>query len=203
MGRQLQLATTDADEVEFLRFMRSLVPIRVFQDVARSTAELWIDDWETRKITAAGFQVWPQTFPWSPEYMQTGGPGCRPESAGQFYIANKDSAPVFEFSRSFLDEHRYGRIYWARDFSAPDGLNYDAEAFARLTDSVWRWIRKVSHRSTDSKMHSPYFLPDAWSRYGQFAAYHAAEKQAEVELVARNRKYMIEVLGGKVVKDEG
>ena len=46
-------------------------------------------------------------------------------------------------------------------------------------------------------------LPDAWSRYGHVAAHHAAEKKADDELVARNRKYMIEVLGGRVVKDEG
>jgi len=67
MGRQLQLATTDADEVELLRFIRSLAPIRVFQSFARSTAELWIDDWETRKFPDALFCIWPQTFPWSPD----------------------------------------------------------------------------------------------------------------------------------------
>ncbi len=209
MGRQLQLATTEKDEVELLRFIRSLTPIRVFRSFARSTAELWIDDWENRKIPspkfhyAAGFYIWPQTFPWSPEYAQTGGPDCRPADAGQFYIANVNEAPVFHFSRSFLDEHSYGRIYWARDFSAPNGLDYDEEAFARLTDSVWRWIRKVSHRPSDATKHSRYFLPDAWSRYGQFAAYHDAEKKELEELVARNQKYMIEVLGGKVVKNKG
>lgn len=212
MGRQLQLATTDADEIELLRFIRSLAPIRVFQSFARSSDEMWIEDWETRKIPAVvryandfvilrGFYIWPQTFPWSPEYAQTGGPNCRPEDTGQFYIANKNAAPIFDFSRSFLDEHSYGRIYWARNFSAPNGLDYDEEAFARFTDSVWRWIRKVSHRSNAIK-NSPYFLPDAWSRYGRVAAYHEAEKKAHDELVARNRKYMIEVLGGRVVKDE-
>jgi|SRR6266481_2194178 len=200
MGRQLQLATTGADEVELLRFIRSLAPIRVFQSFARSTAELWIEDWETRKIPAALFRIWPQTFPWSPEYRQTGGPGCRAESAGQFYIANAHAAPVLEFSRSFLDEHRYGRIYWGRGFSAPQGLDYDEDAFARLTDSVWRWIRKVSHRSPDDKTHSPYFLPDAWSRYGNVAAYRAQEKRELEELVERNCKYAIEVLGGRPAK---
>ena len=206
MGRQLQLATTDTDEIELLRFIRSLAPIRVFQGSARSTAALWIDDWETRKIPAAvfgQFHIWPQTFPWSPEYRQTGGPGCRPEDAGQFYIANTSEAPIFDFSRSCLDKHSYGRIYWSRGFSAPHGLDYDEEAFARLTDSVWRWIRKVSHKSPDIGTHSPYFLPDAWSRYGKDPAYHAAEKKRLEELVARNRKYMIEVLGGRVVKDDG
>src|SRR5215469_17532853 len=171
MGRQLQLATTDADEVALLRFIQSLAPIRVFQSSAGSIAELWIDDWETRTIPSAVFSqfcIWPQTFPWSPEYRQTGGPGCRPEDAGKFYIVD-DEAPVFKFSRSCLDEHSYGRIYWARDFAAPHGLDYDEEAFARLTDSVWRWIRKVSQRSQYVSKHSPdsrspYFLPDAWRR---------------------------------------
>jgi hypothetical protein len=141
MGRQLQLATTQPDEVELLSFIRSLAPIHVFLPFAPSRDELWVDDWETRKIPkpkfylGSGFYIWPQTFPWSPEYAQTGGPNCRPEAAGQFYIANKDAAPIFHFSRSFLDEHSYGRIYWARDFSAPDGLDYDVEAFARFTDS--------------------------------------------------------------------
>lgn len=204
MGRQLQLATTDTDEVELLRFISSLAPIRVFQSSARSIAELWIDEWQTRKIPAALIRIWPQTFPWSPEYRQTGGPDCRPEDAGQFYIANDHDAPVLEFSRSFLDRVDYGRIYWARNFSAPNRLDYDEEAFARLTDSVWRWIRKVSHRLPDDKKHSPYFLPDAWSRYGaDVQGYRAAKQRRLDELVARNRKYCIEVLGGRVVKDEG
>lgn len=207
MGRQLQLATTQPDEVELLRFIRSRAPIRVFQSFARSVDELWIDDWETRQIPTTGygfgFKIWPQTFAWSPAYAQTGGPNCRPEDAGQFYIADAHTAPVLEFTRSFLEKHRYGRIYWGRDFSAPHGLAYDAKAFARLTDLVWRWIRKVGRRSPDAWTHSAYFLPDAWSRYGNLAAYHAAEKKAHDDLVARNRKYMIEVLGGRPVKNEG
>ena len=207
MGRQLQLATTTKDEVELLRFISRLSPIRVLQCQARSIEELWVDDWETREIELPGFarsfEIWPQKFAWSPEYRQTGGPDCRPEHAGLFYAANAHDAPVFQFTRSFLEKHSYGRIYWARDFSAPDGLNYDAEAFARLTDSVWRWIRKVGRRSPNAATPSPHFLPDAWSRYGQYAAYHAEEHKALDELVARNRKHMIEVLGGRVVKDEG
>ena len=170
MGRQLQLATTQPDEVELLRFISSLAPIRVFQSFAPSIDKLWVADWETREIPTAGFRIWPQTFGWLPEYAQTGGPKCPPESAGQFYVSNVYTAPVLEFSRSFLEEQRYGRIYWGRDFSAPNGLAYDAEAFARFTDSVWRWIRKTGRRLPGATAYSPYFLPDAWSRYGHVAA---------------------------------
>lgn len=208
MGRQLQLATTTKDEVALLRFISRSSPIRVLQCQARSVEELWFDDWETREIKLPGFarsfHIWPQKFAWSPEYRQTGGPDCRPECAGLFYVANTHDAPVLQFTRSSLEEHSYGRIYWARHFAAPDGLDYDEGAFARLTDSVWRWIRKVGRRAPDaftySAARSAYFLPDAWSRYGNVGAYHAAEKKAHDDLVAHNRKYCIEVLGGRPAK---
>jgi hypothetical protein len=170
MGRQLQLATTQSDEVELLRFIRSRAPIRVFQSFAPSIDKLWVDDWETREIPTASFGIWPQIFDWSPVFEKTGGPGCPPERTGQFYIADSHYAPVFEFSRSFLDEQRFGRIYWSRDFAAPRELTYDAEAFARFTESVWRWIRKVGRRLPGATTYSPYFLPEAWSRYGRIVS---------------------------------
>jgi hypothetical protein len=168
MGRQLQLATTQRDATDLLRFVGSLGPIRVFQSFGHSIGELWVDDWETRELPR-DFYIWPQAFAWAPAYAQTGGPKCPPERTGIFYIANAHPAPVLEFSGSILEQGRYGRIYWAGDFSAPNGLGYDAEAFARLTDSVWRWIRKVGRRLPRAKAYSPYFLPDAWSRHGKVA----------------------------------
>lgn len=163
MGRQLQLATTLADEVELLRAIHALIPIRVFQVFAPTIEELWIDDWESREIPSASYRIWPQAFPWSPTYDRTGGPGCPPERAGRFYVANASTAPVLEFTRTFLETKRFGRIYWARDFSAPNGLTYDSQAFARLTDSVWRWIRKVGRKMPGAKSWDPYYLPEAWS----------------------------------------
>lgn len=165
MGRQLQLATTQQDEVALLRLIRDLAPIRVLGSFAWSADELWIDDWESRVIPTNGFYIWPTAYDWSPEYLQTGGPNCPQESVGMFYVDNLDTAPVFQFRRSFLEQRHYGRIYWGRDFSAPDGLDYDDKAFDRLTDSIWRVIRRVGRRLPGDK-YSPYFLPDAWSRYG-------------------------------------
>ena len=170
MGRQLQLATTRADEVEFLRYIHSISPMRVFRSFAPSVDELWIGDWETVEIPGGGFDIWPQMFTWSPEYAQTGGPVCPPERAGLFYVSNTNAAPIFEFSRSFIDRRQFGRIYWAKNFSAPNGLDYDVEAFTKLTDSVWRWIRKTGKQQPEAGAYSPYFLPDAWLRYGKVAA---------------------------------
>ena len=153
MGRQLQLVATYPDEVELLRYIRSISPIGVFHFFTNTIDELWVSDWETRQIPAFQFYIWPKVFAWSPEYAQTGGPGCPPERAGRFYVNNTNSAPLLEYSRSFVDRGQHGRIYWAKDFSAPNGLDYDVEAFTKLTDSVWRWIRKAAKRRPDAGDH--------------------------------------------------
>ncbi len=80
------------------------------------------------------------------------------ESRGLYFIGNKSIAPVLEISQFGQRDH--GRVYWANDFSAPNGLQYDSVRFSRLVDKVWRWIRKHGVK-TDQK-YSPYYLPDAW-----------------------------------------
>ncbi len=164
MGRQLQLATTRADETELLRFVASLTPIRVFQSSASTPDALWFSDYSGIAVPPWTLYIWPQTFPWVPVYKQTGGPQCPPESAGRFYIANSHTAPVLELSRSDLPQGRHGRIYWSRDFAAPRGLDYDAAAFSRLVDGVWRWVRKVS-QSVASGSSSLHYLPDAYNSH--------------------------------------
>ncbi len=160
MGRQLQLATTQTDDLMLLQFIATLAPIRVFQSHTSTQEEIWIPDPQNHDTLPWMLYIWPQSFPWTPIYKQTGGSTCPPERAGFFYIANTNVAPVLELSRSNLARQQYGRIYWGRDFSAPNGLGYDAAAFSRLVDSVWRYIRKVGKRAKGNT-HSPYFLPDA------------------------------------------
>lgn len=167
MGRQLQLATTQIDEIALLRFIETLSPIRVFKSCGYSIEELWVTDWGSKEIPCADYSIWPQQFAWTPEYRQTGGPNCPPESVGYFYVSNSFTAPILQLSKSFLSDGRFGRIYWARDFVAPHGLNYDDTAFSKFVDSIWRWIRKVAKRQPGSAVHSPYFLPDAWLNYGE------------------------------------
>ena len=156
--------------MELLRFLRSLAPIRVFQSRANSIDELWIEDWESREIPSEGYRIWPQTFPWLPQYAQSGCSKCPPESVGLFYVANAKAAPVLEFSRSYPGQGRYGRLYWSRNFAAPHELDYDDDEFAEFADSVWKWLHEVGRRSPDAAKHSPYFLPDAWSRYGHIVS---------------------------------
>lgn len=162
MGRQIPIVTTPADERELLQFANSLAPIRVFRVFAPTVEELWVSDWETREIPDRHYSIWPQTFPWEPTYGQTGGPGCPPERAGLYYVANASAAPVVEFSRG-SDERKDGRLYWARNFSAPNGLVYDATVFAQFVDQLWRWVRKHGRRMA-KEAYAPYYLPGAYAQ---------------------------------------
>lgn len=167
MGRQLPLAATPPDEIALLRFIDSITPIRVFQTFAPSVEELWIPDWRDALPSGWGvLHVWPQSFPWTPEYGITGGPGCPPERAGQHYVANTSRGPVLELSRSVPDQDRWGRLYWSGQYAAPPGEEQDAAAFGVLLDAVWRWVRKHGRRQPGLASEiRPYFLPDAWARY--------------------------------------
>jgi hypothetical protein len=167
MGRQLPIAATATDECELLIFMRTLSPIRVYVSLAQTIDALWIDDWGERDIEGCGFKVWLQSFPWVPEYKQTGGPRCPKGRRGLWYVSNDHHAPVIEVSRPLPDSNHGGRIYWAHDFGAPDGLAYDAAEFSQYVDRIWNWIRRNSRRRlTRGKRDGPYCLPDAWSKVG-------------------------------------
>jgi hypothetical protein len=165
MGRQLPIVATPTDERELLTFIRTLSPIRVYVSFAETIDALWIDDWEHRYIEGCGFTVWLQTFPWAPEYKQTCGPRCPADHRGFWYVSNGSAAPVIEISRPLANSTSHGRIYWARDFSAPDGVAYECARFASMVDGIWNWIRRNAHRRlSNGKRDGPYYLSEAWSR---------------------------------------
>lgn len=168
MGRQLPIIATRTDERKLLNFIRTLSPIRVYVSFAKTVDALWINDWEHRDIEECGFNVWLQSYPWAPEYKQTGGARCPMDRRGLWYVSNGGAAPVFEISRPVPNSTAGGRIYWARDFSSPDGLAYDSVDFASNVDRVWNWIRRSAHRRlSNGKREGPYYLPEAWSRLRQ------------------------------------
>lgn len=162
MGRQISLIATPEDERVLLRFLATLSPIRVFRTFAPSPEELWLDGWEEEDLPGFTFSVWLRQFPWEPASGVTGGPGCPPERAGQHYFANVSTAPVLEITRANPAQGRAGRIYWARNFSAPHGLAYDVAAFSKHVDQVWRWVRKQGRRVDDPALGTYYALPEAW-----------------------------------------
>lgn len=160
MGRQLQLASTQEDDLQLIQIISGLVPITVFQSFADTPEALWLNDLAGLSILPSHLFIWPKNFPWVPEYKQTGGPKCPKESRGLYYISNKNIAPLLELSRSDLSKRRYGRIYWGSNFSAPYGLSYDKAAFSDLVDVVWSQIRKVAKKAM-SVSSSTYWMPQA------------------------------------------
>ena len=88
-----------------------------------------------------------------PEYKQT--------IHDNFYVCNTNIAPIIKFSRSNLSNNQFGRIYWGKDFSAPDGLNYDIENFNKWYEQIVRWVKKNSPGKIRGGWIT-YCLPKAW-----------------------------------------
>lgn len=167
MGRQLPIVATRNDERQLLSFIATLSPIRVFVSQSINVGSIWVNDWDERDIPGYMFQIWPTVFSWTPEYKQTGGPRCPRDFAGRWYVSNSNVAPVIELSRPAIDGKHGGRVYWARDFSAPHGLDYDVAKFDDLVNRVWNWIRRFGRRrKAQALRHSPYYLPEAWQHFG-------------------------------------
>src|SRR5262245_15332181 len=166
MARQLPIVATARDEAELLKFIRTLSPIRVLIPFADQPESLWISDWDTQDIEGCGFSVWLESFPWEPEYKQTGGPRCPKDRAGFWYVSNTSTAPIIEISRPFPDSIHGRRVYSARDCCPTDGLTDDVASFNQIVDRIWNWVRRAGRRQkVGDKSSGPYFLQNAWQAF--------------------------------------
>jgi hypothetical protein len=160
MGRQIQIAMTRIDEDAFLRFVRKTAEIRIFGIFTQTQDLLWVNSFDETLTGHWIYSLWNLKFPWDPTYGQVTR-AKDPKDNGKWYVSNTNVAPIIELTRSAVDERKYGRLYWGKDFSAPKGLGYDVEAFGKWFDMVIRWVRKNGQRDRTDRS-SPYFLPDAW-----------------------------------------
>jgi hypothetical protein len=168
MGKQTHIVATLEDEEAFLRFVRETADIALFESFAPTADALWKQSFEAERSGHYKYCIWNRAFPWTPEYGRVGPQADDPKCIGWYYVSNTGDAPVVEFDRSDFHPVREGRVYWARDFSAPRGLDYDVAAFSRWYDSVVRWIRKHG-RKLQTGAYWPYYLPDAWARREELA----------------------------------
>jgi hypothetical protein len=91
---------------------------------------------------------------------------------------------AIQFSTSDGTDSQQGRL-WTE---AADTTHYEALCRVVKKDSVYErdaglWVKRASR--------------------AVFEAYRTEKQKALAELVERNRKYATEVLGGRIVKDEG
>jgi hypothetical protein len=98
--------------------------------------------------------------------------------------SNAWGTDAIEFSTSFGTDTEEGRL-WTE---AADPTHYELLCRAAKKGAVYNrksglWVKRTSLEA--------------------FRAYRAARKKGLDELVEQNRKYAIEVLGGRIVKNEG
>jgi hypothetical protein len=134
MGRQIQVLLSVGDEERLLDFLRSTHELRIFESFADRASDLEVQTLPSLSAGHLEFDLWSVAFPWEPKFGQT------QTSPARWYILNKGTAPLLEYSRGTLSPRRHGRLYWADRFSGEP--EYDRVAFARWVDSVWRWVRR-------------------------------------------------------------
>jgi len=144
MGRQIQIATSQEDENELLEFIRTGSEVQLFEHFAPSPSGLQVEQFSETLPGHFHYLVWNKAFSWTPIYAKN--------KKGQFYISNSGSGPLLEFSRSDLTRKACGRIYWAKDFSAANDLDYDVGRFETWFDGIVRWVR--SHAENRALAHS-------------------------------------------------
>lgn len=163
MGRQIQVAMTDADEREFVGFLRSISTIQIIESSAPASHLMMVEKFAPPDGGHWQYFIWNTAFAWTPDYGQVSQQAIESGRAGWSYLRNSSTAPVLEYDRHNFTDPRgvTGRIYWAKSFGSPGALAYDVDAFSKWFDQVVRWIRKHGRRA-DPGAHERYFLPDAW-----------------------------------------
>jgi len=170
MGRQTQVAMADADELEFLGFLRSTADIQLFESFAPSPELMAVPGFAPRDQGHWQYFIWNRAFAWKPEYGRVAEGAVVPDRMGWSFLRNSSTAPLLEY-----DRHNFtgagavtGRLYWAKHFSTSGPLAYDVDAFSRWFDQVVRWVRKHG-RQKQRGAQETYFMPNAWERYRRAA----------------------------------
>jgi hypothetical protein len=169
MGKQTPVGATQEDEQLLLSFLRGRASITLIECQARTAEDLWVQSFAPELPFHWQYYIWNQEFPWTPEYGRVDHPKADPSTRGLYYVANLHTAPVIEFVRSDFAKKRFGRIYWSKDFAAPNGLAYDVVAFDEWYQTIARWIRKQGKRLKVGHQEA-YFLPSAYRAVSLTAA---------------------------------
>jgi hypothetical protein len=160
MGRQLQVLMSGDDEASFLSFLRSQADIQLVESFAPDIDSLFVTALNTERDGHWSYSLWNKEFSWTPLFGTVGERSHDPRHVGWRYVANRHAAPLLEFTRSEPTAANAGRIYWAKDFSAPGGLSYDVPAFSAWVDTIWRWVRRVGAKDRSISL-EPYVFPGA------------------------------------------
>ena len=156
MGRQIQICTTENDNLFFQDFLRSTFDCAFFQSSASSIDQLQINSFkEANSPFGSQIFIWNKEFPWVPEFGQT-------NAKDKFYLSDTSKAPLIEFTKTVWTENvEHGRIYWAKFFTSGP-ITYDIIEFEKFYLNITKWfIRNAKGKSKWGGVNI-YYLQDAW-----------------------------------------
>ena len=157
MGRQIQICTTDDDNLAFEQFLKQNFDCVFFQPSAPTAEELVINSFkETGYPFNSQILVWNKSFPWVPAYKP-----MKIAERKYYLLENTRGAPLIEFSKTILNKKENGRIYWEKYFLSTN-LNYDVADFERFYLAVTRWIINNAAGKTKYAGINTYYLEHAW-----------------------------------------
>ena len=168
-GRQLAVVMAPADEVAMLAALGGKAVVELFESFAPSREDLVAQSFSVALESHWHYWIWNRAFPWTPEFAQVDDRSHDAARKGWWYVKNSSDAPLLEFTRSDPKSGRAGRLYWAKDFAAPNGLAYDVAKFASWVDGIWRWVRRTGRRCDLGRGSQAYVLPGALTETGRDA----------------------------------
>jgi len=155
MGRQIQICTTDDDNLSFEQFLKQNFDCVFFQSSAPTAEELIIDSFkETSYPFSSQILIWNKSFPWVPAHKP-----MKFAEREYYLLENMRGAPLIEFSKTIPD--RNGRIYWAKYFLSTE-LSYNVADFENFYFSVMRWFIKNAAGKVKYAGINTYYLEEAW-----------------------------------------
>jgi hypothetical protein len=163
MGRQIQLCTTDSDNLRFEEYLRSNFDCIFLQPSAPSIKEIFLQSFNRMSYPFSNqILIWNKLFPWEPEFSQDN------TTSRKYYISNQSSAPLIEFSKTLGSPNEHGRLYWAKYFTSGP-IKYDLNEFERFYEMVAKWFIKNSKGKVKWAGVNIYYLEDAWKIYNEKA----------------------------------
>ena len=157
MGRQIELCTTDEDNLVFQNYINDNFNCAFFQSFAPSEEKLWLPSFD--QFHDFQINVWNKDFVWDPIY------GTTSTKEKLRYISNTSRAPIIELSKTRWTPGpiNNGRIYWSKYFSGiPD---YDITLFEKFYNKIETWFKKNAVAKEKYGGLNTYYLKHAWDRY--------------------------------------
>lgn len=160
MGKQIQIFTTDEDNLAFQRFLESNYECAFFQSFAPTKDELQLTNINDTKHKDDVIYIYNTKFKWKPKYERT------TTKEKDYYIENINEGPIIELSKTDWENNESGRIYWAKDFVS-NKLKYNVGSFDVFYNEVTSWIKKNAKGKTKHSNINSYYLENAWEKYNR------------------------------------